>query len=159
MYLSFTDQDVETALQALMIAAPTNPGALELIEKINQHKNKNKYDDQFIDAANEQYAEDGSIEIYQDTIVSQENDGAYVMAWVYVTNSEAKIPLYATWMEAAIAQGWRQIDVNDPKTATHDIVAPALYNDQLDRVFTSDDWKGAAKDVGIKDHEVEETLE
>ncbi len=48
--------------------------------------------DAYVSAARQQYVDEGSIEVDDPTIVSVSDDGgAYVMAWVWVTNADAGI--------------------------------------------------------------------
>ena len=52
-------------------------------------KKKSITDNQYIEAAKREYGREGEIEIDSNAIVSRGDDpGAYVAAWVWVSNSE-----------------------------------------------------------------------
>ena len=48
-------------------------------------------DDPFVNAAYEMYVREGEVEIDSPTVTSPSDEGAYVLAWVWVGNEDAGI--------------------------------------------------------------------
>lgn len=53
---------------------------------------RQELDEKFVLAAKEEYQEEGTVEVDDGAVVSYSSDGgAYVQAWVWVTNDEAGV--------------------------------------------------------------------
>ena len=89
MYLSMNTADLRTIIDAIK---PTHP---EQAQQLEDASRAHDHDGTFSAAAREKYAgtgSDGDIDWDDETAVSASDEGAYVMAWLWVSNEEAGIP-------------------------------------------------------------------
>lgn len=83
----FSNEDLPAALKALR-AEKLHHQAREA-ERVNK---RDKIDEQFFKAAKDKRQKDGEVEFDDDAIVSvSEDKGAYVMAWVWISDEEAGV--------------------------------------------------------------------
>lgn len=61
----------------------------DAVQKAAKHQTAD--DKRVIEAARDKYHRDGEIEIDDTTVLSEADDGAYVMAWVWINYEEAGV--------------------------------------------------------------------
>lgn len=87
--LDLNDKSVRTAILDHLVRAGLTFGACVLAFSEYEHDAKK---DAYIAAAQQQYGREGEIEVDESAYVSKGDDpGAYVMAWVWVSDDDAGI--------------------------------------------------------------------
>jgi hypothetical protein len=89
-WVQFSDED-KAALRRLGQVRDQNPDIDRLMRRLEHYESEAQRDPTFIEAAEREYHRDGEVEIDNDAVVSASFGGAYVMAWVWVSNAEAVI--------------------------------------------------------------------
>lgn len=108
----------------------------EFETELRERLNTPAHHDAYIEAAREYHHSEGDLEIEPDALVStSEDNGAYVMAWQWVSNSEANI---CDTCGEHYDEGGDGFDGNCPSCAD--------YTDQVedpDSYFAIEDWRSA----------------
>jgi precorrin-3B methylase len=85
-WVSFTNEEL-TALQDILVNGVSylDPNRQKIIDRINQYLAPDAKNQEYRDAAEQlDWVRDGECEVDDHAVVSEGDDGAYVMAWVYV---------------------------------------------------------------------------
>ncbi len=87
MHLLLTKEQIETIQHALNLQSPFHADLQATIQtQLNDFDAEDRAE--IIDEARASYAEEGSVEIDDDAILSRSEEGAYVQAWVWVGKEE-----------------------------------------------------------------------
>ncbi|PZR92023.1 MAG: hypothetical protein DI537_14450 [Stutzerimonas stutzeri] len=92
MWINLDKDQLELVKATLSVMPQTHPVTAGIIRKIDETIADAAEPGGWADKARELYGEDGKVEIDGDAVVSTgEDPGAYVMAWVWVTEDEMGI--------------------------------------------------------------------
>lgn len=86
MWIQFTDDEVKTIIETQTMDVQA------LAKKMQERLDEESSLKCFKDAAHSAHHLDGECEIDDDAVVSDSEAGAYVQAWIWVSNEEAGIP-------------------------------------------------------------------
>lgn len=159
MWINLTDDErgvLASCLQRAGIA-----GSDDLIERLKASPDPSDAD--FISAASEkhEFGSDGDVDIDENAVVSRSDDGAYVMAWLWVSNEDAGLSDenedFSVERIPGPVERWRSIF---PKRLEHHNAEHATFQEAHDHIaeheddedFTCDECNG----VWTVDHKTED---
>lgn len=90
MYINVDDMTKHALLELLAKQSSLEPTLLEL--KLHLQHERTEEEGYYLDQARDLYHRDGELEIEDEGIVSDSDEGAYVQAWVWVTAPEPNDP-------------------------------------------------------------------
>lgn len=92
MWINLEKEQLQLLRSAMIVTMPTHPEAVSIVTKIDETFREAEEAGGWPAMAREIYGEDGKVEVDGDAVVSHGDDpGAYVMAWVWVTEDEMGI--------------------------------------------------------------------